>query len=160
MYFDASKPSLWIYPMDTVSIKDTTLKYETINGNRMGTELTFLSAHLSIINGQLHTKKFDKTRELPFETVKYTHRSSMVPQSSLYTIIGSQLSTNAIISSHIEYLMMEIDVLVKHLLNNALGPHGIKKAITKWATEKATTLPLQFPIDTLPMLLEEKLAKF
>ena len=159
-YFDSSNAKLWIYPMNIVSIKDTTLKFESINGINTGTELTFLSAHLELINDMLHIKKYEKIRELPFDTVKYTHRTSMVPQSSLYNIIGSQLSTNAMINSHIEYFMAEVDILVQHLLNNALAPMRIKTAIAKWVTQKATTLPIKFSIDTLPTLLDDLLAKY
>jgi len=159
-YFDSSNAKLWIYPMNIVSIKDTTLKFESINGINTGTELTFLSAHLELINDMLHIKKYEKIRELPFDTVKYTHRTSMVPQSSLYNVIGSQLSTNAMINSHIEYFMAEVDILVQHLLNNALAPMRIKTAIAKWVTQKATTLPIKFSIDTLPTLLDDLLAKY
>ena len=160
-YFDSSNQALWIYPMNIVAIKDTTLKYDSTNEANVGTELTFLSAHLQIIHGELHTKKYEKVRELPFETVKYTHRTSMVPHNSLYNIIGSQLTTNAIICSHAEYFMEEVDILVQHLISkNALTPMRVKQSIEKWLQNKATTLPISFPTDTLPMLLENLLAKY
>jgi hypothetical protein len=56
--------------------------------------------------------------------------------------------------------MAEVDILVQHLLNNALAPMRIKTAIAKWVTQKATTLPIKFSMDTLPTLLDDLLAKY
>ena len=157
-HFDSNSPSLCIYPMDLISIKDTTLQYEEINGQKIGTELTFLSVRLALQqapNGTfwLHTKRYEKVRELPFDVVKFTHRTSTVPQQSLCKIIGTHLSNTAFVSSHITYLLDEIAILMTHLQHNALQDSKIKREITAWANNTAPTLPLRYDIANLRMLL-------
>jgi hypothetical protein len=90
-------------------------------------------------------------RELPFDVVKFTHRTSTVPQQSLYKIIGTHLSTTAIVSSHITYLLDEIATLITHC--NALQDSKIKREVTAWADNTAPTLPLRYDIANLRMLL-------
>ena len=164
-HFDPSTPQLWIYPMDLIAIKDTTLKHVTIDGCSIGTEMTFLSARLQLVqeaNGTLtlHTKRYEKVRELPFTTTKFTHRTSCVPSNSLYNIIGGQLSMNAMVSSHVQHFMDEIHVLMGHLTNNALIMRRVKQAVTQWGELKAHTLPLKFDVDDMQKRLSNILATY
>lgn len=164
-HFDPSKPHLWIYPMGVIAIKDTTLKYSTINGITIGVEMTFLSARLTLEHTEngtstLHTKRYEKVRELPFDTIKFTHRTSCVPSNSLYNVIGGQLTTNAMVSSHLEYFLDEIHVLMAHLLDNALIKRKIKHTMEQWATNKAPTLPLQFDVSEMQLRLSNLLTSF
>ena len=164
-HFDLTQPQLWIYPMDLIAIKDTTINHATINGRRIGVEMTFLSARLTLTQETdgsmtLHTKRYEKVRELPFATTKFTHRASCVPSNSLYNIIGSQLSMNAIVSSHLEYFLEEVHVLIKHLINNALIMRRVKHTITQWAENKAHTLPLNFAVNDMQERLSNILATY
>ena len=160
-HFDPMQESKCIYPMHIVAIKDTTSKYATINNVLIGTELSFLSCLMTIIyaNGvpHLHTKRYEKMRELPFDTVKFTHRTSCVPESSLYNVIGAHLTSTAMICSHLCYFLEEIRALCKHLSNNALSSTRIIKSIDRWANVTAPTLPLCFDTNSLPELVTSML---
>ena len=86
--------------------------------------------------------------------MKFTHRTSTVPEHSLYNVMGAHLSNTAIISSHLEYFLAEIPILVQHLRGNALGVMPIKRSIDRWAINKANTLPLKFEVTDISRLLE------
>ena len=158
IHFNPDYPELCIYPMNLISIKDTTLKYETINNTQIGMELTFLSAKMSLVQSKdgevlLHTKRYEKVRELPFDVVKFTHRTSVVPQHALCNIIGAHLSSTAIISSHLMYLLDEIPILISHLKSNALKHDKIKRGILAWVDNIAPTLPLRYATTNMRKLL-------
>ena len=163
-HFNPANDSKCIYPMQIVAIKDTTSKYTTVNNIAIGTELSFLSCLMTLIyaNGvpHLHTKRYEKVRELPFDTVKFTHRTSCVPESSLYNVIGAHLTSTAMICSHLCYFLEEIRILCKHLTNNALSTNRIIKTIERWANTTAPTLPLCFDTTNLPEFVPSTLHPF
>ena len=163
-HFDPMQPEFCVYPMHLVSLKDTTLKHANFENQRVGVELTFLSAKLSLEHTMdggiiLHTQRYEKVRELPFDVVKFTHRTSVVPQQALYNIIGTHLSSTALISSHLTYFLEEVPILIAHLKGNALHHNKIRKSINNWASETAPSLPLKFNITTLRELLNHIMAK-
>ena len=101
----------------------------------------------------MHSRLHEKVRELPFDVVKFTHRTSAVPQHALHNIIGTHLSTTALICSHLVYLLDEIPTLIAHLKENALHHNKIRRSIMQWAENTAPLLPLRYDTTNMRELL-------
>ena len=69
--------------------------------NISDTEAPFLDLHLSISNGFVSTKMFDKRDDFDFDIVNFTFSDGDVSRSTSYCVYISQLIQFARVSSHV-----------------------------------------------------------
>ena len=69
--------------------------------NTSDTEAPFLDLHLSISNGFVSSKIYDKRDEFDFDTVNFPFLDGDVPRSTSYRVYISQLIRFARVSSHV-----------------------------------------------------------
>ena len=69
--------------------------------NSSDTEATFLDLHLSIVDGFVSCKIYDKRDDFDFEIVNFPFLDGDVPQAASYGVYISQLIRFARVSSHV-----------------------------------------------------------
>ena len=70
--------------------------------NVSDTEVLFLDLHLSISNGFVKTKIFDKRDDFDFDIVNFPFLDGDIPRSTSYGVYISQLVRFARVSSHVD----------------------------------------------------------
>ena len=80
------------------------------------TEASFLDLHLSISNGFVKTKIYDKRDDFDFDIVNFTFLDGAVPRSTSYGVYISQLIRFARVSSHVDDFNTRNKVLAAKLL--------------------------------------------
>ena len=70
--------------------------------NVSDTEASFLDLHLSISDGFVKTKFYDKRDDLEFDIVNFPFLDGGVPRSTSYGVYISQLIRFALVSSHVD----------------------------------------------------------
>ena len=84
--------------------------------NVSDTEASFLDLHLSISNGFVQTKIYDKRDDFDFDIVNFPFLDGDVPRSTSYDIYISQLIRFARVSSHVDDFNTRNKVLTANLL--------------------------------------------
>ena len=92
------------------------------------TEASFLDLHLSILDGFLKTKIYDKRDDFDFDIVNFPFLNGDVPRSTSYGIYISQLIRFARVSGHVDALNTRNKVLTAKLLRQVYRYHKIRKA--------------------------------
>ena len=80
------------------------------------TGASFLDLHLSISDGFVKTKLFDKRDNFDFEIVCFPFLDGDISRSTSYGIYISQLIPFARVSNHVDYLNTRYKVLTAKLL--------------------------------------------
>ena len=93
--------------------------------NVSDTEASFLDLHLSISDGFVQTKIYDKRDDFDFDIVNFPFLDGDVPRSTSYGVYISQLIRFARVSSHFR-------VLTAKLLRQGYRYHKIRKAFSKF----------------------------
>ena len=70
--------------------------------NVSDTEALFLDLHLSVSDGFVKTKIYDKRDDFDFDSVKFPFLDGDVPRSASYGVYISQLIRFARVSSHVD----------------------------------------------------------
>ena len=70
--------------------------------NVSDTEASFLDLHLSILDGSVKTKIYDKRDDFDFDIVSFPFLDGDVPRSTSYGVYISQLIRFARVSSHVD----------------------------------------------------------
>ena len=96
------------------------------------TETSFLDLHLSISDGFVKTKIFDKLDDFDFDIVNFPFLDGDVPRSTFYGICISQLIRFARVSSHIDDFNTRNKVLTAKLLRQGYRYHKLRKAFSKF----------------------------
>ena len=81
-----------------------------------GTEASFLDLHLSISDGFVKTKIFDKRGDFDFDSVNFPFLDGDVPRSTSYDVYISQLIRFARVSSNVDDFNTRCKVLTAKLL--------------------------------------------
>ena len=89
--------------------------------NASDTEAAFLDLHLSISNGIVSTKIYDKRDDFDFEIVNFPFLDGDVPRSTSYGVYISQLIRFARASSYVTDFNTRNKLLTQKLLNRAIG---------------------------------------
>ena len=84
--------------------------------NVSDTEASYLDLHLSISDGFVKTKIFDKRNDFDFDTVNFPFLDGHVPCSTSYGVYISQLVPFARVSSHVDDFNTRNKVLTAKLL--------------------------------------------
>ena len=89
--------------------------------NASDTEAAFLDLHLSISNGIVSTKIYDKRDDFDFEIVNFPFLDGDVPRSTSYGVYISQLIRFARASSLLLTSTPAINCKLRNFLNRAIG---------------------------------------
>ena len=89
--------------------------------NASDTKAAFLDLHLSISNGIVSTKIYDKRDDFDFEIVNFPFLDGDVPRSTSYGVYISQLIRFARASSYVTDFNTRNKLLTQKFLNRAIG---------------------------------------
>ena len=92
------------------------------------TETLFLDLHLSISDGFVKTKIYDKQDDFDFDIVDFPFLDGDVPRSTSYGVYISQLIRIARVSSHVDDFNTRNKVLTAKLLRQGYRYNKIRKA--------------------------------
>ena len=93
-------------------------------------EASFLDLHLSISDGFVKTKIYDKRND--FDIVNFPFLDGDVPRSASYVVYISQLIRFARVSSHVDDFNTRNKVLTAKLLRQGYRYHKLRKAFSKF----------------------------
>ena len=94
--------------------------------NVSDTEASFLDLHLSISNGFVKTKTYDKRDDFDFDIVNFPFLDDDVPRSTSYGVSISQLIRFARVPSHVDDFNARNKVLTAKLLRQGYRYHKIR----------------------------------
>ena len=100
--------------------------------NVSDTEALFLDLHLSISDGFVQTKIYDKRDDFDFDIVNFPFLDGDVPRSTYYGVYISQLIRFARVSSHVDVFNTRNKVLTAKLFRHGYRYHKIRKAFSKF----------------------------
>ena len=95
-------------------------------------EASFLDLHLSISDGFVKTKIYDKRDDFDFDIVNFPFLDGDVPRSASYGVYISQLIRFARVSSHVDDFNTRNKVLTAKLLRQGYRYHKLRKAFSKF----------------------------
>ena len=95
-------------------------------------EASFLDLHLSISDGFVKTKIYDKRDDFDFDIVNFPFLEGDVPRSASYGVYISQLIRFARVSSHVDDFNTRNKVLTAKLLRQGYRYHKLRKAFSKF----------------------------
>ena len=95
-------------------------------------EASFLDLHLSISDGFLKTKIYDKRDDFDFDIVNFPFLDGDVPRSASYGVYISQLIRFARVSSHVDDFSTRNKVLTAKRLRQGYRYHKLRKAFSKF----------------------------
>ena len=98
----------------------------------MDTEAPFLDLNLSITNGIVSTKIYDKRDDFKFEIVIFPFLDGDVPRSPYYGVYISQLIRFANVCSYVDDSNNRNLFLTAKLLKQGYRYHKIRKAFSKF----------------------------
>ena len=91
-----------------------------------------MDLHLSISDGFVKTKIYDKRYDFDFDIVKFPFLNDDVPRSTSYGVYISQLFRFAPVSSHVYDFNTRNKVLTAKLLRQGYRYHKLRKAFSKF----------------------------
>ena len=100
--------------------------------NVSDTEASFLDLHLSISDGFVKTKIYDKRDDFNFDIVNFPFLDGDVPRSKSYGVYISQLTRFARVSSHVDDFNTRNQILTAKLLRQGYRYHKIREAFSKF----------------------------
>ena len=100
--------------------------------NISDTEASFLDLHLSLSDGFVKTKSYDKRDEFDFYNVNFPFLDGDGSRSTSYTFYFSQLIRFARVSSHVDDFNARNTVLTAKLLRQGYRYHKLHKAFSKF----------------------------
>ena len=100
--------------------------------NMSDAEASFLDLHLSISDGFVKTKVYDKQDDFDFDIVSFPFLDGDVPRSTSYGVYISQLIRFARVSSHVDDCITRNKVLTAKLLGQGYIYHKFHKAFSKF----------------------------
>ena len=100
--------------------------------NVSDTEDSFFDLHLSVLDGFVKTKFYDKRDYFDFDIVNFPFLDGDVPRLTSYGVYISQLIRFAPVSSHVDYFNTRNKVLTAKLLRQGYRYHKIRKAFSKF----------------------------
>ena len=95
-------------------------------------EASFLDLHLSISDGFVKTKIYDKPDDFDFDIVTFPFLDGDFPRSASYGVYISQFIRFARVSSHVDDFNTRNKVFTAKLLRQGYRYHKIRKAFSKF----------------------------
>ena len=112
----------WIYPVEL----------QLNSANSSDTEAPFLDLNLSISNGTVSTKIYDKRDDFDFDIVNFPFLDEDVPRRTSYGVYVSQLIRFARASSNVSDFNCRNKAINAMLLKQGYRYHKLRKAFTKF----------------------------
>ena len=100
--------------------------------NMSDAEASFLDLHLSISDGFVKTKIYDKRDDFDFDIVNFPFLDGDVPRSASYGVYIPQLIRFARVSSHVDDFNTRNKVWTAKLLRQGYRYHKLRKAFSKF----------------------------
>ena len=100
--------------------------------NTSDTEAPFLDLHLSISNGFVSSKIYDKRDDFDFDIVNFSFLDGDVPRRPSYGVYISQLIRFARVCSHVDDFNTRKKCLTAKLLKQGYQYHKLRKAFSKF----------------------------
>ena len=100
--------------------------------NTSDTEAPFLDLHLSILDGFVSSKIYDKRDDFDFDIVNFPFLDCDVPRTTSYGVYISQLIRFARVSSHLADFNARNKSLTAKLLQQGCRYHKLRKAFSKF----------------------------
>ena len=100
--------------------------------NTADTEAPFLDLHLSISNGSVSSKIYDKRDDFDFDIVNFPFLDGDVPRSTSYGVYISQLIRFARVSCHVVDFNARNESLTAKLLQQGYRYHKLRKTFSKF----------------------------
>ena len=100
--------------------------------NSSDTEAAFLDVHLSVVDGFVSCKIYDKRYDFDFEIVNFPFLDGDVPRAASNGVYISQLIRFARVSSHVTDFNTRNKLLTSKLLNQGYRYHKLRKAFSKF----------------------------
>ena len=100
--------------------------------NTSYTKASFLHLHLSILDGLVSSKIYDKRDDFDFDIVNFSFLDGDVPRTTSYGVYISQLIRFARVSSHLADVNARNKTLTAKLLQQGYGYHKLRKSLTKF----------------------------
>jgi hypothetical protein len=97
-----------------------------LKANLSDTETSFLDLHLSIVNGVIITKIYDKRDDFTFDIVNYPHLDGDVPRATSYGVYISQLIRFARACSKVSDFNYRNQVITDKLLKQGFRYHNVE----------------------------------
>ena len=91
-----------------------------------------MDLHLSISNGFVKTKIYNKPDDFEFDIVNFPFLDSDVPRSASYGVYISQLIRLARVSSHVDDFNTRYKVLTANFLRQGYRYHKLREAFLKF----------------------------
>ena len=110
-----------------------------------------MDLHLSIIDGFVSCKIYDKRDDFDFEIVNFPFLDGDVPLAASYGVYISQLIRFARVSSHITDFNTSNKLLTAKLLNQGYRYHKLRKAFSKFY-RRHCDLVSKFNVGLKPLL--------
>ena len=107
-------------------------KLQLNKANTSDTEAPFLDLHLSISNGFVSSKIFDKSDDFDFDIVNFLFLDGDVPRSTSYGDYISHLIRFARVSSHVADCNARNKSLTAKLLQQGYRYHKLRKTFSKF----------------------------
>ena len=104
--------------------------------NASDTEAAFLDLHMSISNGIVSTKIYDKRDDFDFEIVNFPFLDGDVPRSTSYGVYISQLIRFARASSYVTDFNTRNKLLTQKLLKQGYRYHKLRKTFSKFLRQE------------------------
>ena len=108
------------------------LELKLNKANTSDTEASFWDLHLSISNGFVSSKIYDKRDDFDFDVVNFPHFYGDVPRRPSYGVYISKLIRFARVCSHVEYFSACNKCLMAKLLKQGNQYHKLRKAFSKF----------------------------
>ena len=99
--------------------------------NTSDTEVPFLDLHLSISNGFVSFKIYDKRDNFDFDIVNFPFLDGDVPRSTSYGVYISQLIRFAVVSSHVADFNARNKSFAAKLLQQGYRYHKLRNTFSK-----------------------------
>ena len=100
--------------------------------NTSNTEAPFLNLHLSISNGFVSSKNYDKRDDFDFDINNFPFLDGDVPRRPSYEVYISQLIGFARVCSHVDDFNTRNKCLTAKLLKQGYRYHKLRKAFSKF----------------------------
>ena len=91
-----------------------------------------MDIHLSIVDGFVSCKIYDKRDDFDFEIVNFPFLDGNIPRAASYDVYISQLIRFARVSSHVTDFNTRNKLLTAKLLNQGYWYHKLRKAFSKF----------------------------
>ena len=93
---------------------------------------TFLDLEISLINGQIVYRSYDKRNSYEFEVIKYPDLSSNVPKTPSYAVFSSQMIRFCEVNSSFEQFKLDTIHLYNKLVAQSFDKQILKAKFRKF----------------------------